>query len=761
MVILETEPEKTIVFFGLALKLDKAEDSKSIVDALRRQKDAECLDLRGNTLGIEAAEPIGQALRENKCINRLLLSDLFTGRLKTEIAPALRHLSAGIVTSGAHLVELDLSDNAFGPNGVVGVVDLLASPACFSLEILRMNNQGLGHEGCRQLTEALEKGRQASCKRGLKLKVFSAGRNRLENVGAKLLSEVLSDMGSLEEFSVYQNGIGIHGVEGVYALVKILKKNPNLRVLNLSDNSLTPKGGEAIAKALPFLSNLEELHLSDCILRSSGTRALASSLGDPDVAPNLRVLNLTGNEINRSVGISLILSLGDKSRLELLDLNANEFGKSGIRAIIRTLDSVNLSHTLPSRDSAEHTFDEEPVGDQSYIAAFDDDQGSASEEEEEGSDEEGYEDGPDDAGDQPSYEEDDDEEADTSFNTVEERPLRSSGNNSAFKNQTASNFSFREIHDALGEKSCPGGEQTENTSNKSGPFGGGLFSSVGLMGTDRTDAGTVRSKLWPTSNSNGLFSTTNLGDSLKKGNLFSPPLLSIPSSNMNTKSKESTETAVDDLSNRMRQFLMCNTGVKDTENLIESIRRIKSIEENFPHSRIRDCVKFAVPEDVVRLSLALSRRIGNLNEGSQVSHVAVGLLASVLVPPQGTISRSGDANVGTSSVTSRAVNCLLVHLGAIKAEKGGPDDLLSTCDPAEAERTRVSYLSVTRRLTETYANTLPTSVRNCLCLLLSEQRKRERLCSPVKKPSVGGEFDRLRDDVLSLLQNQLAGMKLM
>lgn len=117
------------------------------------------------------------------------------------------------MASGACLVELDLSDNAFGPNGVVGVVDLIASPACatlqasififshldFSLQILRMNNQGLGHEGCRHLVEALKKGRKASGGQGLRLKVFSAGRNRLENYGANLLSQVFSDMGSLEE----------------------------------------------------------------------------------------------------------------------------------------------------------------------------------------------------------------------------------------------------------------------------------------------------------------------------------------------------------------------------------------------------------------------------------------------------------------------------------------------------------------------------------------------------------------------------------
>ena len=49
--------------------------------------------------------------------------------------------------SGAQLVELDLSDNAFGPNGLVGVVELLKSSACFGLKIIRFNNNGLGIGG--------------------------------------------------------------------------------------------------------------------------------------------------------------------------------------------------------------------------------------------------------------------------------------------------------------------------------------------------------------------------------------------------------------------------------------------------------------------------------------------------------------------------------------------------------------------------------------------------------------------------------------
>lgn len=51
------------------------------------------------------------------------------------------------MTNGAHIVELNLSDNAFGPIGVKGLEPFLCSSACFTLEELRLNNCGMGIDG--------------------------------------------------------------------------------------------------------------------------------------------------------------------------------------------------------------------------------------------------------------------------------------------------------------------------------------------------------------------------------------------------------------------------------------------------------------------------------------------------------------------------------------------------------------------------------------------------------------------------------------
>lgn len=105
------------------------------MDAINACKVLEFLNLEGNTLGVDAANAIARALAKHPEFQRALWKDLFTGRLKTEIPQALESLGKGMITAGAHLVVLDCGDNALGPNGMKGLVDLLKSPTCYSLKV--------------------------------------------------------------------------------------------------------------------------------------------------------------------------------------------------------------------------------------------------------------------------------------------------------------------------------------------------------------------------------------------------------------------------------------------------------------------------------------------------------------------------------------------------------------------------------------------------------------------------------------------------
>lgn len=99
------------------------------------------------------------------------------------------------------------------------------------------------------LAKALTDCHAASVQAGtpLRLKVFIAGRNRLENAGAKALAGFFEKVGSLEHVAMPQNGI-YH--PGITALSEGFKCNSNMKILNLNDNTIGPIGAESIADAL-------------------------------------------------------------------------------------------------------------------------------------------------------------------------------------------------------------------------------------------------------------------------------------------------------------------------------------------------------------------------------------------------------------------------------------------------------------------------------------------------------------------------------
>lgn len=203
-------------------------------------------------MGVDAAAAIGRALEKHPEFCKALWKNMFTSRLKTEIPEALKLLGNGITIAGAKLTVLDLSDNAIGPDGMVGLEDLLRSPVCYSLQELHMNNCGLGIYGGRMLSKAIIDCHCNSTAAGtpLKLRVFVGGRNRLENDGAKAIAQMFSAIKTLEEIIMPQNSI-YH--EGIAALAEGFKQNTNLKVLNLNDNTLTSKGAAHIAEALAHM----------------------------------------------------------------------------------------------------------------------------------------------------------------------------------------------------------------------------------------------------------------------------------------------------------------------------------------------------------------------------------------------------------------------------------------------------------------------------------------------------------------------------
>ncbi|KAG7226509.1 hypothetical protein INR49_003830 [Caranx melampygus] len=311
---------------GLGLKLDNAESVGELVREIEQYQGLRALRLEGNTVGVEAAQAIAKALESKDLLQRCYWSDMFTGRLRSEIPTALRSLGSGLMSAGARLTELDLSDNAFGPDGVKGIEQLLKSRSCHTLRELRLNNCGMGTGGGKILAEALIECHRQSSALGapVKLRVFIAGRNRLENEGASALAEAFQLIGSLEEVHMPQNGINY---AGVMALASAMRHNPELR-------------------ALKHLRNVQVINFGDCLVRSEGAIALAAVLREG--LPILKELNLSFGEITEAAALVVARAVMDKPHMEKVDLNGNCLGEEGCEALREVMENMDKGDVLAS-----------------------------------------------------------------------------------------------------------------------------------------------------------------------------------------------------------------------------------------------------------------------------------------------------------------------------------------------------------------------------------------------------------------------------
>lgn len=379
-------------FAGLGLKLMTAEDVKDICDAIIKHKDLKVLRLEGNTIAPKAAEELAKAL-EKKKIQRLIGNDLFTGRLKDEIPLALRSMCGAISSAGSNLVEINMSDNAFGPIGLDALMEFFQSECCYSLKELRLHNNGLGPQGAQKFAHALEQGWRKSGKK-MALEVFVCGRNRLEYEGAKSISNTLKLMGTLKEIQMPQNGIRPNAIEFV---AEACAYNQSLRTINMNDNTFRSVGAEHMAKALCKLNDLEYINFGDCLLKSRGSLVLTRALVQ---SPKIKEIILSFNEISLDNGIEIAKLVSKKmNNLQLFDLNGNKFGEEGILEIQNILKNIGPALLTLSED--EGTDDE------------DEDQSDVGEEEDSGDEEENSEvivDGEEDYDELEDYEEYDDDE---------------------------------------------------------------------------------------------------------------------------------------------------------------------------------------------------------------------------------------------------------------------------------------------------------------------------------------------------------------
>ncbi|KAG0173311.1 hypothetical protein DFQ28_006024 [Apophysomyces sp. BC1034] len=346
---------------GSGLKLNTAEDVQNFVDTITQMDNLQAIRLSGNTIGVEAGQALADALKTRTSLKTAILSDIFTGRLLSEIPLVLKALCDALQET--QLLELDLSDNAFGPAGAEPLIEFLSNTK--TLQTLRLNNNGLGIGGGTMIAKALQASADSARveNRVSPLRTIVCGRNRLEDGSSKQLAEAFASHGTLEVVRMPQNGIRSDGIK---TIVGGLSGCKNLKHLDLQDNTFTAKGSRALADALVNWPDLEVLNVGDCLLSKKGGHAVADALS---MGHNKKLthLHLQYNEIQANA----IEPLADAVRLHLKDLVGLELNGNCFDAednVVQTLkdalaewdheDALDELDDMEELDSEEEEEDE-------------------------------------------------------------------------------------------------------------------------------------------------------------------------------------------------------------------------------------------------------------------------------------------------------------------------------------------------------------------------------------------------------------------
>jgi Ran GTPase-activating protein 1 len=253
-------------------------------------------------------------------------ADIFTGRLITEIPTALAALCDSLVDK-EHLVEVNLSDNAFGGRSVDPIVPFLSKNPSF--QIFRLNNNGLGPEGGSVIADALRD--NAAVRKAIPsekrsdLRIVVCGRNRLEDGSASAWAAAFAAHGTLVEVRMPQNGIRM---AGSVALAEGLAKNAGLELLDLQDNTLSQPGDRAFANTLPSWPELHTLNFSDCVLSEEGEVPQVIEALAKGSNPRLRTLQLQNDNLENGSVAVLAEAIGTHlkavTRIEFQENDADE-----------------------------------------------------------------------------------------------------------------------------------------------------------------------------------------------------------------------------------------------------------------------------------------------------------------------------------------------------------------------------------------------------------------------------------------------------
>lgn len=200
----------------------------------------------------------------------------------------------------------------------------------------------LGTDGLRS-AGAIAVANMLAHERPPELETLYLGCNHIEPEGVEALAHAITTV-PIRALWLKRNPVG---VEGARVLADLLRAQPGLEVLDLTNTKLSDAGAEAIADGLlgqvGLASGLKVLLLGGNGIRVRGAEALAEALARH---PFLRELGLAASQLGDAGAHALARGIERSRRLERLDLASNAIGVSGLGALLDAFGPASPLHSL-------------------------------------------------------------------------------------------------------------------------------------------------------------------------------------------------------------------------------------------------------------------------------------------------------------------------------------------------------------------------------------------------------------------------------
>ena len=293
-----------------------------VLKSLSTNSKLEYLDIRGNQITAEAGELLASVIQKNTVMNTLLLGNNNIGKGMMQITKALQQITS--------LKVLDLGKTNIPKETCNGLA--LAIDSNRQLENISLQDNALGSS----VTTILQRLSKLSS-----LKTLDLQDNQLNDNTAELLASVILNNSVLKSLNLCNNSIR----KGALQIAKALQHITSLRLLNLGDNMLIKEVCNELACAFKYNVNIESLCLHDNKLQSSALVILQSL----STITTLKVLNMNNNQIGKKGGDALASIIRSNTGLKELCVGGNNLQRSVVKIskalqTISTIESLDLSN---------------------------------------------------------------------------------------------------------------------------------------------------------------------------------------------------------------------------------------------------------------------------------------------------------------------------------------------------------------------------------------------------------------------------------